>query len=435
MHSLSIGTTYRYSRPYPTQDATEVPEIIDGLPNYFFYTRFQGAALPILDKGISSIESVKTKTGLRRPAILISTSPHKHGSESTPWQDEVDSDNGFVKYFGDNKSKQSPEKSPGNAVLLELFSQHNSGHKETRLKASPLLIFQRIPVEGRLKGNVTFHGLALITSAKLVTQFQPQIGYFTNYVFEFSIQNLQTENDYLDFNWINERRNGDLSDEICNRLAPKSWNDFIVNGTINIDKNRRRVAKLKNVKKSEQLPVINSRESKCLTEIYNFFTTTKKHHFELLASKVTSQVVSESGTRYVEGWITRGSGDRGVDFVGRIDIGSGFALTKIIVLGQAKCESVDRPTSGKDLARTVARLQRGWIGAYVTTSFFSDGNQIEMFEDEYPLITISGLQVAKATLQLVEKSGFQSVKQFLEEIESEYINSISNNSTEQVLNI
>jgi hypothetical protein len=434
MSKLRIGTTYRTARPYPSRTSLDIPELKDGLPNYFYATHLYDHALLLLEKGINTIQSVKTQHGFRRPAILISTSPHKHGSEATPWQDQLDSDRGYVKYFGDNRSAKSPETAQGNSALLELFRQHNSGDRNIRINAAPILIFERKNVDGRAKGNVKFHGVALVTSASLVTQYQSAIGYFVNYVFEFTILKMNDENEELDFTWINKRRAIEVSNETCYELAPSAWKDWIDHGTLNVAKNRRRVSTLKIIKKAEQVPQPKSLEEKCLQEIYRFFTETKKHHFELLANKITGQIVSDSGAKYVEGWVTRASGDKGVDFVSRLDIGSGFATTKIVILGQAKCEKPTNPTSGKDLARTVARLKRGWIGAYVTTSYFSDSNQVEMIDDEYPLITIGGLQVAKAAMQLTESGGFKSTKEFLLEIERQYIDSVSDKRPEDILN-
>ena len=52
-----------------------------------------------------------------------------------------------------------------------------------------------------------------------------------------------------------------------------------------------------------------------------------------------------------------------MDFVGRLDVGSGHSTAKLVVLGQAKCEKLQSATGGNHIARTVARLRRGWIGA------------------------------------------------------------------------
>ena len=119
--------------------------------------------------------------------------------------------------------------------------------------------------------------------------------------------------------------------------------------------------------------------------------------------------------------------------MGRIDLGSGFSKVEVIVLGQAKCEAYSTPTNGVHLARTVARLKRGWIGAYVTTSFFSEKSQLEISDDSYPLITVNGLELAKETLKLVELTGSSSVIDFLENLDKTYSDYIEKKTPEDIL--
>jgi hypothetical protein len=57
----------------------------------------------------------------------------------------------------------------------------------------------------------------------------------------------------------------------------------------------------------------------------------------LLAAKVLGNILNQNGKSYQEGWVAKGSSDGGIDFVGRIDLGSGIAKVPIVVLGQAKC--------------------------------------------------------------------------------------------------
>ena len=63
----------------------------------------------------------------------------------------------------------------------------------------------------------------------------------------------------------------------------------------------------------------------------------RKHQFEHLAARIAAEVLRSNGLSYVEGWLTRAGGDGGLDFVGRLDVGSGPGSTPMIVLGQAKC--------------------------------------------------------------------------------------------------
>lgn len=93
--------------------------------------------------------------------------------------------------------------------------------------------------------------------------------------------------------------------------------------------------------------------------------------------------------------MTRRSGDGGADFVGRLDLGSGLAGTGLVVLGQAKCIKPGSLVSAEQIARVVARLRRGWIGVYVTTGAYSEPAQLEMVEDQYPVVLINGLDLVR----------------------------------------
>lgn len=427
MGNLSIGTVYRYSSSNPVD-----VEIIDELPNLMFHTRTTGHNKPLLEAGINPIGVVKTNSGNRTPAILVTSSTHKQGSRETPWQDEFDVDNGYIKYFGDNKSISNPGNSPGNKLILDQFLLHNSFRVEDRMNAVPFLFFRSVKVGDRVKGNRVFQGVGLIRSAELVTQYQKDIGYFTNYVFEFDVLDMRHEHEFFSWEWISARRDAKISTVEALELAPKSWQEWVQGGQISRDRIIRRVHRRLNFTKFDQLPQMGSREEKCLAEIYAFYEG-KKHHFELLASKVVANVIRQSGGFYHEGWITQGSGDGGIDFVGRIDLGTGFAKVEVIVLGQAKCESYTTPTNGVHLARTVARLKRGWIGAYVTTSFFSERSQMEISEDQYPLITVNGYELAKETLKLAELSGSNSVIDYLGKLDLTFTENIEKKKPEDIL--
>lgn len=427
MSKLTIGTIYRYSSSNPE----DVP-IIDGLPNLLFHTNTPGENKALLEAGINAIRAVKTADGLRTPAILISSSTHKQGSKDTPWQDEFDVDNGYIKYFGDNKSISDPSKAPGNAYILDQFLLHRSNAYESRLKAVPFIFFKSIKVGSRVKGNRVFQGVGLLNSAELVTQYQRDIGYFTNYVFEFDVLEMRKDFEIFSWDWISVRRDPKQSNLEALKLAPESWRSWVAKGEIFRDKLKRRVHKITSIGKQDQLPATGTREDKCLGEVYKFYDG-RKHHFELLASKVVANIIRQSGGIYKEGWITQGSGDGGIDFVGRIDLGTGFSKVEVVVLGQAKCEAYSKATNGVDLARTVARLKRGWIGAYVTTSYFSEPSQKEISEDSYPLITVNGLELAKETLKLVELTGSSSVIDFLEGLDKTYSEYIEKKRPEDVL--
>lgn len=161
-----------------------------------------------------------------------------------------------------------------------------------------------------------------------------------------------------------------------------------------------------------------------LNQIYDYYggkrSNKDKHDFEYLAMEVTQKTIEESGATCVPGWITKASGDGGIDYVLRIDIGhDDLASVRIIVLGQAKCTDPAKPVNGRDIARTVARMKRGWIGAFVSTSYFSEPVQQEVKEDSYPLMMINGSKIA----DIVEHELFENkmdLESYLDSLKSKY---------------
>lgn len=426
---MKIGEIFRYSRPYKADVG-----VIDGLPNYFFATRLEGSTLPLLESGINPIKSIEAVDGLRCPAVLISSSPHKIGSRDTPWQDSFDPDNGHIRYYGDNKiSGVDPSTARGNKILLREFNCHSSSRHCDRVNAVPILFFKRVQVGDRSKGNVEFQGFGVISRIERITQRRRANDKpFANYVFDFVVFDQSAEDEEFDWRWINARRNPGKSVEETSRLAPESWKIWTRKGAGALSRCRRRVVRLLTYPSSQQQCAQNSRERVTLDAIYSFYSQ-KKARFDALAAFVTERVINQSHSAYRLGWITPSSSDGGADFVGRIDIGTDLAKVKIIVLGQAKCEKPDTPTNGNHIARTVARLRRGWIGAYVTTSYFSDSVQREVLEDRYPIILINGSRVAREVLDTMHERGLSNVKDLLETVDGIYDKLIQDRAPEQLL--
>ncbi len=425
---IEVGKIYRMARPSNGPLAE-----VDALPNYFYYTNTPGKKLALMESGISPIAQVRIGSASRTPAIMISSSPHKTGSEDTPWQDHFDPDHGHVRYFGDNKNvKKDPSSMQGNSMLLKMHVLHSSSEESHRRQACPILFFKRVRHDGRPKGNLEFQGFGIIHKAERVTQFRKKgEPPFTNYVFEFVLFELTAESEHFPWDWISARRDGTLSEEDVLKFAPASWKRWVKEGHDSVENIRRRVVKLKTTSRNDQRPLEGSREEATLNKIYKHFDS-RKHQFEALASGVASRILSCGGAIYREGWITAPSGDGGADFIGRLDIGSDFSKVKLVVLGQAKCESFTTPTSGKDIARTVARLRRGWIGVYVTTSYFSENAQTEVLEDKYPVLLVNGLRVAREVMTWSHEAGL-SVEELLSRVSLRYNERIRHREAEQIL--
>lgn len=434
---MKINEIYRSSRDKNKQDPN-IP-VVDGLPNFFHHTYSPNAKSKIIfQRGIHGVSQVKLpNNSMRRPAIIISSSPHKSGSEHTPWEDTYNSDYGYVRYYGDNKSnKTKPEDKDGNKMLLEAFRYHSSPHINERMeKAVPLIFFERVPYGGRIKGNLKFKGFGIIESVELVTQYDTKTdsGYFSNYVFDMCIFSLKEENENFSWEWINSRRSAEKSNKETLKIAPESWKQWVKYGSSHLHKVRRNVSSLKTTKESNQKPTKGSKEDKTLRQIYDFFEG-KKQEFELLAMKVTQYIFEENGSKILPGWITKKGGDNGLDFVLRMDIGTDLSSIKTIVLGQAKCESFNNPTNGVHIARTVARLKRGWLGVYVTTSYFSKNVQMEVIEDQYPIMLIHGLKLAQTVQKMIYKEGC-SLDEYLNMIIEEYPHSIKIRRPEEILDM
>jgi hypothetical protein len=428
MSKLKIGEVFRYGRPYSAESA-----VIDGYPNHFFTTNLPGQSLSQLDSGINPIGFIRAPEGQRRPAILIRSSPHKIGSHDTPWQDTFDPDNGHIRYYGDNKEPgKNPDEAPGNKVLLEAFKIHSTLDSQLRSQAVPLLFYRAVSRNEKSKGYVEFNGFGIIQSVELITQYdRAKERAFPNYAFDFVIFDMRKEHEEFDWSWINDRRNPELSIEKILQKAPESWKSWIKNGPKLLERNRRYVSKLLVATTAEQQPIPNSNEETVLKKIYDFYT--KKSRFEALAAVITARYIRDSGGVYKEGWITPGSWDHGADFYGRLDVGFGFGKVKVILLGQAKCESLNAPTSGTHIARTVARLKRGWVGAYVTTSYFSESVQREIIEDSYPILLINGKKLAETALKIVHDDGYPSIESFLADVDTQYENKIKNRRAEELL--
>lgn len=424
MKRFRMGQLYRYPRPA----LPGLPDI-DGIPNFHYIVASDGSPTLQLERGINAPSVTRAADGDRLAVVLLSSNENKLGSAENPWHDTLAPDEGFARYFGDDKTPDvDPGTVNGNRTLLRQFELHTSPDKTKRELAAPILLFR-----STRKGFKEFAGLGLITGAKRVTQFSDKNGgFFTNYLFDLAIISLTEEDESLAMLWIQDRRDPGREARVANAMAPKAWRQWIKYGSPEIERIRRRVSRHHILPKREQVSSATSENGKTLEAVYRFYEP-RRHRFEALASLARESMVRGTGAAYRRGWLTRGTGDGGLDFVGRLDIGEGLAGTKLVVLGQAKCERIDAPTGGVHVARTVARLRRGWVGAYVTTSFFSEAVQREVYEDQYPVLLLNGTALANEVVKLKLAGGFADVEKFLEHVDADYEAQVSNRRPEEVL--
>jgi hypothetical protein len=294
-----------------------------------------------------------------------------------------------------------------------------------------MLFFESVVHDGKAKGFWRFIGVGLIERAELVAQIDPRGRWFVNYVFDCALLDLGPEALQLSWNWIAARRDPTKSTEEAAVLAPVSWRRWIDEGEKAIERVRQSINRSALLSPADQRPDPGTPAEGALETVIAHYKRTGsydgigEHRFEGLASEVVGSHLRDSG-RYRPGWITKRSGDGGIDFVSRLDIGAGTGALKLVVLGQAKCVSRGAPpTSGSDLARTVARLDRGWVGAFVTTGLFSDQAQREVMGDRFPLLMLSGRHVGEAVVKEAALQGI-SIDGYLAGVDATYDRRLSN---------
>ena len=398
---IRIGQVFRVSRPLDSSQEAGT------LSSYVALTRGNHDSCADIQKGIWAYKSVNEpgQDFKRVPAILLHSNPYKEGSQVTPWVDIVRPELGYAIYNGDNRqSGQGPFDARGNSILLRCQSYYSE--PGLRKFAPPILLFTQRETLGNRAGYREFSGFGVPTRFMLVSQ-REQSGekYFTNLVVELTLFRLDIEDEQFDWRWIDARRNGSLDADAALRFAPAAWRLWIKEGEIALERCRRRVSRLHVVPPAEQMALPGADE-RILHEVSTYFAD-RRHMFEGLASLIAQRVI---GLGCKRGWVTKRSGDGGVDFVCRLDLGSDFSRVPVVILGQAKCE---RLVSGKDLARLVARLQRGWIGVFVTTGAFSRASQEELVEDKYPVILINGQRIVREIRMILAMEGI-TLAQLLE---------------------
>ena len=86
---------------------------------------------------------------------------------------------------------------------------------------------------------------------------------------------------------------------------------------------------------------------------------------------------------------TRPTGDRGFDFYGEFILPPPLHY-EIKFLGEAKRYGRETAVRPGAVSRLVARLSRGEYGIFVTTSYFTEQAQEEVYADRYPVRLLSG---------------------------------------------
>jgi hypothetical protein len=391
--AITIGQVFRVPYRGQRNDAS-------GLMSYQGLTRGVHEKSADTQKGMFFYQQVEEPGQKfdRMPAFIFHSNPFKKGAEGTPWVDVVEPDAGYCLFHGDNRrAGAEPLGSRGNAKFVQL--QHFYADPALRRFAPPVLVFEQTEHAGSRRGYRRFCGFGVPIRCALATQKEKSGGYFTNLVIELTLFRLEQENESFDWRWIDQRRDGSVDADTVLSASPLSWKRWVNGGELAVESCRRIAARRTVVDLSEQRDAAKE-EHKILVEVLEYYGK-KKHAFEGLASFIAQRVL---GNQCRRGWVTKRSGDGGVDFVCRLDVGDRadrLSFTPAVVLGQAKCVGLGMAIGGHALARVVARLQRGWIGVFVTTGIFSRAAQLELAEDRYPVVLINGRRLAKVLFEVL----------------------------------
>ena len=422
--TIAVGQVFRVPYRGLRSDAS-------GLMSYQDLTRGANEKAADSQKGMFFYQQVKEpgQKFTRLPAFIFLSNPFKKGEEETPWVDVIEPDAGYCLFHGDNRRAGAPRlSSRGNAKFVQF--QQFYADPSLRKFAPPVLVFEQIAHDGRRRGFRRFCGFGVPVRQALATQKEKNGAYFTNLVIELALFRLEQENEQFAWNWIDCRRDESVDADAALRAAPASWKRWVKEGEFAVESCRRIVARLTVVDSSEQRQTTKA-EEEILLETLEFYQN-QKHPFEGLASFIAQRVLGHQCRR---GWVTKRSGDGGVDFVCRLDIGDPvdrLSRAPAVILGQAKCVGLNTAIGGHALARVVARLQRGWIGVFVTTGIFSRAGQLELAEDGYPVVLINGQRLARVIFEVLTQERI-SLRNLLDRETDWYYRESSHLSPDRIL--
>ena len=288
-----------------------------GFQSYQQITRGVHRTSADLQKGMFFYQQVaeQGQKFARIPAFIFQSNPFKSGGEGSPWVDVVEPDTGYCLFHGDNRSPGAPPlSSRGNARFARV--QNFYADPSLRKFAPPVLVFKQVRFEGNSHGYRQFCGFGVPVRQSLGVQRDKRGGYFTNLAIELALFRLDRENETFPWKWIDVRRSSDVDADSAVREAPASWKRWVREGDLAIETCRRFVARETIVAAGEQTK-LTSHERQILKGIVDYYTK-GKHSFEGLASFVTQRILGHQCRR---GWMTKRSGDGGIDFVCRLDVG------------------------------------------------------------------------------------------------------------------
>lgn len=292
-------------------------------------------------------------------AYLVLVSSHVSVATYNPWDDIIDPAQGRIWYWGDAKLHDTKLRDDweGNKYLQRVWTDVNEGRFA---EVPPILHFSKPQ-----KGQVTFTGVAVLTDLRDAWMEEKGVR-VRNYRALLDILPI----DFVPLVWLKSRIEGIESG------IPEEWRRYAATGD-----HGRLIVHAKRIRQREDQVPLGGPQRKLL----ELLTKLDPFKFERLVVKAFQQ--TEIGHEIVQ---TRHVRDGGFDFHGSFRLPPPLSYT-IPLKGEVKRYEIDGGGVGpKDVARLVARLQRGEHGVFVTTSHFTTQAQGEMFADRYPVELIPG---------------------------------------------
>lgn len=313
--------------------------------------------------GIRDVMATERHGDVSDIAALVLVSSHVAGSGYNPWEDVIDRQIGRVWYWGDAKAHETKRRDDfgGNRRLVAVWEAINAG--QWRL-VPPILHFSK-----HRKGEVHFNGLCVLANLE-EAWFEDDGRRVRNYRAVLDVLPVQD----VPLLWILDRRERRVSDRV-----PDAWQEYAAAGRytpLRAWVDRVRTAR-------SQLPTPDSPEWQRLREL----SQVPPFEFE---RRIVSLFRRLPVAHAIDG--TRAVRDGGFDFHGTFRMPP--PLSYVVPLkGEVKRYRPDLGVGPRDVARLVARLQRGEHGVFVTTSYYTPQCQQEVFADRYPVELIAGGQL------------------------------------------
>ena len=321
-------------------------------------------------------------------AFIILITSHGGHSSHNPWEDQIDLRRGIVKYWGDAKFHQRKgiDDFVGNRALRQAFDLvQNQNFKQV----PPILHFQK-----ERTGFVRFTGICTLQDLS-ISWFEDQGVPVQNYHATLRI----IDEPEISTSWLIDRRYAGSKEEALEN-APSQWRRYATDRTVRYL--RTWLPKIR--RPSDRRPEPGSREETIIEQLMTLDPFGFERVVVALLFRASTGLIHEIER-------TQNVKDTGFDFFGTFILPEPFYY-EIRFRGEVKRHR--NAIGPKDVSRLVARLERAEYGIFVTTSVFSKQTQEEVYERDYPIHLIDGLQLVDIFVKAGLVSGKQINKDWLD---------------------